>query len=643
MVDTGQLLQAAEPLIELAVAEDIGPGDATSKATLSDNATVQGRLTAKAPGVVAGLPVTEAVFQRVDPAIKFSAHVSDGQEVVPGELVAKVAGPAQSVLAAERTALNFLQRMSGIATLTRQFVDAVASTQADILDTRKTVPGYRMLDKYAVRMGGGMNHRLSLHDMILIKDNHIDAAGGITQAVAGARAVYAKLPIEVEVRNLDELQEVLSIEPAVERVMLDNMSLEEMRKAVSMAGGRVPLEASGNVTLARAPQIAATGVDCMSVGALTHSPPALDLSMKVSSPKRVAVDDLDGRVATLRRALGERVVILGHHYQRDAVIAQTDLQGDSLKLARDATQTDAEVIVFCGVHFMAETAAILAKPGQRVVIPDLTAGCYLADTATLGAVEAAWESLDAAFGGAEAEFTPITYVNSSAALKAFCGRHGGIVCTSGNAENVMRWALAQRPRVFFFPDQHLGRNTARGMGIPLEEMMLWDIYLVPEPDALRRAKVVLWPGSCNVHQRFRPGQIATVRERYPGIQVLVHPECRMQVVELADAAGSTAFIISQIREAAPGSQWAVGTETRLVHRLQAEHPDQMIVPLADVAPYCRTMSQITLENLAHVLERLERGEFINEIAVDLTGAGGLDAETARWAKLALERMLEIAR
>ena len=258
-------------------------------------------------------------------------------------------------------------------------------------------------------------------------------------------------------------------------------------------------------------------------------------------------------------------------------------------------------------------------------------------------METAWNKLDVVFGGAEATFTPITYVNSSAALKAFCGRHGGIVCTSGNAENVMRWALAKRPRLFFFPDQHLGRNTARGLGISLEEMLLWDVYRSPETEALREAKVVLWPGSCNVHQRFRPEHVAAVRERFPGIRVLVHPECRMEVVDLADAAGSTAFIITQIREAAAGSQWAVGTEARLVQRLQAEHPEQTIVSLADVAPFCRTMSQLTLENLAQVLEGLERGEFINEIAMDPAGVSGLNAETAHRAGLALERMLEVAR
>ena len=641
------LLQAARPLIELAIAEDIGPGDATSEATLPVEAILHGRIRAKEAGVVAGLPVAAAVFRRVDPAIEFTARAADGQEVVPGELVAEVVGPGRGVLAAERTVLNFLQRMSGIATLTRHFVDAVAHTSAAILDTRKTAPGYRVLDKYAVRMGGGLNHRMALYDMILIKDNHVDAAGGILPAVTGARAAHPSLPIEVEVRNLDELRQVLSIAPPVDRAMLDNMSLEQMRQAVALAAGRVSLEASGNVTLERAAEIAATGVDYLSVGSLTHSAPALDLSMKVTRvEQRAVVPDLGARVAELKAALGKRLVILGHHYQRDEVIAFADFRGDSLQLARDATQTDAEIIVFCGVHFMAETASILAKPGhrfgrreagtpQRVLMPDPTAGCCLADSASLEDVQAAWDQLGAALGvgDPEAQITPITYVNSSAALKAFCGRHGGIVCTSSNAERAVRWALSQRPRVFFFPDQHLGRNTAKRMGIALEEMLVWNTHYAPEAEAIRQARVVLWPGACNVHQRFLPEHVACVRERFPGIRVLVHPECKMEVVDLADEAGSTSYIIQQVEAAPPGTRWAIGTESHLVQRLQQEHPEQQIVSLAAVPPFCRTMSQTTLHNLAYVLEAVARGEIVNEIVVD--------AETARWARVALERMLAV--
>ena len=276
------ILAAAQPLIELAIAEDIGPGDATSEAVLPADLALQGRIIAKARGVIAGLPVAETVFSRVDPALRFAPHVHDGASVTPGDVVAEVTGPGRGMLAAERLALNFLQHLSGIATLTRAFVDAVAGTQAAILDTRKTHPGYRVLEKYAVRMGGGQNHRMSLNDMLLVKDNHIEAAGSLTAAVERARAPHPNLPIEVEVKNPVELREALGL--GVDRIMLDNMDLEQMREAVQMTDGQVALEASGGVSLERVAAIAATGVDYISVGALTHSAAALDLSMLVSDP-----------------------------------------------------------------------------------------------------------------------------------------------------------------------------------------------------------------------------------------------------------------------------------------------------------------------------------------------------------------------
>ena len=631
------LLTAAAPLIELAIAEDIGPGDATSSATLDESVTLHGSITAKARGVIAGLPVAEAVFHRIDPAITFTAHVADGQEVVPGEVVAEVSGPGPSLLAAERIALNFLQRMSGIATITRGFAAAVSTTNATILDTRKTLPGYRVLDKYAVRMGGGMNHRMSLFDMLMVKDNHIDGAGGIKPAVKRAREQHPDLPIEVEVRDLDELREALAIEPPLDRILLDNMDLDTMREAVALAAGRVPLEASGNVTRARVKDIADTGVDFISVGALTHSVKALDLSMKIQPVDRASATDPATRIREVKAALGDRLVILGHHYQRDDVIAFADYRGDSLELARRAAQTDAEYIVFCGVHFMAEVAAILAKPGQRVLIPDINAGCFLAETASDHLVQEAWDTLDIALAAvgssADAEITPITYVNSDAALKAFCGRHNGTVCTSGNADKVLTWALSQRPRVFFFPDQHLGRNTAKKLGIAPEEMLLWNVRRPPSAEAIRAAKVILWPGVCNVHQRFRPEHIHAMRARYPGIHVIVHPECKAELVALADDAGSTAYILKQVEAAPAGTQWAIGTESRLVHRLQTEHPEQLILSLADVPPFCTMMSQITTANLAEVMDALARNELLNEVTVE--------PETRHWAKVALERMLAL--
>jgi len=643
------ILQSALPLIELAVAEDIGPGDATSEAVLPASLTLHGRIVAKGMGVVAGLPVAEAVFSRVDPALCFTPHVRDGTRVAPGDLVAEVVGPGRGMLAAERIALNFLQHLSGIATLTRAFVDAVAGAPAQILDTRKTHPGYRVLEKYAVRMGGGQNHRLSLNDMVLIKDNHIEAAGSLTAAVERARAAHPELPIEVEVKNLDELRQALALD--VQRIMLDNMELDQMRAAVQLVAGQVPLEASGGVSLERVAAITATGVDYISIGALTHSAPALDLSMKIAtsnshSPSSILhspSSTLQSRVSNLKSKLGDQLVILGHHYQRDEVIQFADFRGDSLQLAHDAANCQrARYIVFCGVHFMAETAAILAQPGQTVLLPDLEAGCGLAEMADLPAVERVWAQLGELMD-VENEIMPVTYVNSTADLKAFCGQHGGVVCTSSNAQAVLAWALARRPRVLFFPDQHLGRNTARRLGIPLEEMLVWDPrrpFGGHDAEALPGARVFLWRGWCCVHQRFFPEHVAAWRERMPGIRIIVHPECTMEVVDLADDVGSTAYIIRRVEQAPPGTKWAIGTESNLVNRLKNEHPEQFIASLrlrsgqvlSPEPSTCRMMNLITLEKLARVVEGLARGELINPVAVP--------PGVAHYARVALERMLE---
>jgi nicotinate-nucleotide pyrophosphorylase (carboxylating) len=277
--EIAKILEAANPLIELAIAEDIGPGDATSKAVLPVDLRLQGRIIAKSPGIVAGLPIAETVFARVEPELRFIYHAQDGDMVKRNQIVAEVIGPGRGMLAAERIALNFLQKLSGIASFTRVFVDAVAGTGATILDTRKTRPGYRVLEKYAVRMGGAQNHRMSLYDMLLVKDNHIEAAGSIAAAITRARTAYPDLPIEVEVKNLQELEEALLLNP--DRIMLDNMSVGEMGKAVEIAAGRVELEASGNIELRQVVAVAATGVNYISIGALTHSAPALDLSMLV--------------------------------------------------------------------------------------------------------------------------------------------------------------------------------------------------------------------------------------------------------------------------------------------------------------------------------------------------------------------------
>jgi quinolinate synthase len=347
-------------------------------------------------------------------------------------------------------------------------------------------------------------------------------------------------------------------------------------------------------------------------------------------------DSPEERILRAKERLGKNLVILGHHYQKDDVIRFADFRGDSLRLARDAAAaTEAKFIVFCGVHFMAETAAILARPEQTVMLPEPAALCPLAEKADLPLVEDAWEQLGRQTD-VEREFLPITYVNSEAALKAFCGAHGGAVCTSSNARGVLEWARARRPRAFFFPDQHLGRNTGVRMGIPLERMPLWDPREElggNDPADIAAADILLWKGWCYVHQRFLPGQILAAREARPGVRVWVHLECTLETVRLADDAGSTADIIRLVEAAPAGTRWAIGTESNLVERLARDHPDQEIRSLSPAPNNCLTMNSITLDSLARVADGLLREEPVNVVRVP--------PETAQPARLALERMLEV--
>jgi quinolinate synthase len=351
-------------------------------------------------------------------------------------------------------------------------------------------------------------------------------------------------------------------------------------------------------------------------------------------------EELHRRIAAARAILGERLVILGHHYQRDEIIQFADFRGDSFKLAQlAAARPQADYIVFCGVHFMAESADILSAPHQRVILPNPAAGCSMADMANIAEVEECWEMLHDVLGAApgDAGIIPITYMNSAANLKAFCGRNGGVVCTSSNAPAVMRWAFTQGRRVLFFPDEHLGRNTALKYGIPEAQMYVWDprdpMASTTADDAIAGARVMLWKGYCTTHMRFNVQQIEKARAGYPGIKIVVHPECRHEVVEVADLNGSTEYIIQQIEQAPAGSQWAVGTEINLVHRLAQEHPDQLIFCLDPVVCPCSTMYRTHPAYLAWVLEALVEGEVINQVRVD--------EETARWARVALERMLAL--
>jgi quinolinate synthase len=360
--------------------------------------------------------------------------------------------------------------------------------------------------------------------------------------------------------------------------------------------------------------------------------------------RQLSDPELRLRIGAAREILGKRLVILGHHYQQDAVIDFADFTGDSFELSRNAAQQrDIEFVVFCGVHFMAESADILTPPGVKVMLPDLGAGCSMADMANLEQTQECWEQLQETCP--DQLVVPVTYMNSSAAIKAFVGEHGGAVCTSSNCRSVLQWALAgganglgpgQKVKVLFFPDQHLGRNTAFAMGYPLDSMVLWD----PRQDlggndanTLARADFVLWKGHCSVHQLFRPEHIDQVRTNYPDMKVIVHPECRWEVVQKADLTGSTAYIIQQIAHAPPASQWAVGTEVHLVQRLANQHPEQKIIVLSDCQCLCTTMYRIDLPHLCWVLENLVEGNVVNQIQVD--------AVTRKWATVALERMLAI--
>ncbi len=340
------------------------------------------------------------------------------------------------------------------------------------------------------------------------------------------------------------------------------------------------------------------------------------------------------RARAARAALGDDLFVLGHHYQRDEVIAFADTRGDSYKLAVDAAANGAPTIVFCGVHFMAETADILTPPGTRVVLPDLAAGCSMADMAEIGQVETAWADLRAA--GCD-RVVPLTYMNSTAAIKSFTGREGGAVCTSSNAERAMRWAFDNGDQILFLPDQHLGRNTAvLRLGLSLDDCVVYDPRRPGggvTPEALRAAKVILWKGHCSVHGTFTAAHVALARARVPGVKVLVHPECRHEVVTRADLVGSTEFIIDTIRSAPPGSRWAVGTELNLVGRLAQEHPDQQVTFLNETVCFCATMNRIDLPHLVWALEELVAGRVPNRIVVD--------ADTRRWARVALDRMLAL--
>ncbi|MGC1783837.1 MAG: quinolinate synthase NadA [Acidobacteriaceae bacterium] len=370
--------------------------------------------------------------------------------------------------------------------------------------------------------------------------------------------------------------------------------------------------------------------------------PAESLQESCSLDNYLAMPDhtMDARIAAVRAKLGTDALILGHHYQRDEVIRFADYTGDSYKLSKIASESSSRYILFCGVHFMAESADILAQPYQQVVLPDLNAGCSMADMADISQVEECWAKLTrAGLNGPDAGgLVPLTYMNSTAAIKAFCGERGGLVCTSSNAGAAFNWAFARAKRILFLPDQHLGRNTAHAMGIPLSETVVWDPYQINgglTPDRLRSARVILWKGHCSVHQRFLPEHVDNVRARYPGIQVIVHPECRLEVCQKADAIGSTEKLIEIVENAPAGSMFAVGTEIHLVNRLGKRFAPlgKKVITLDESGCLCTTMFRISPQHLAWALENLIEGHVVNRIRVA--------DDIKHWARVALGRMLEI--
>ena len=350
---------------------------------------------------------------------------------------------------------------------------------------------------------------------------------------------------------------------------------------------------------------------------------------------------MDERIAAARAKLGSTTILLGHHYQRDEVIRFADFTGDSYKLSKIASETDAKYIVFCGVHFMAESADVLGRDGQQVILPDLNAGCSMADMAEISQVENCWDALERQ--GLASDIVPITYMNSTAAIKAFCGENGGLVCTSSNARTAFEWAFARGKRILFLPDQHLGRNTGHAMGIPLDQMTVWDPWAVQlgtnsggqTKESLAASRIILWKGHCAVHQRFLPGHVDQVRAKYPGIQVIVHPECRWEVCQKADALGSTERLIKIVEDAPSGSIFAIGTEIHLVNRLARRFAPEgkKIITLDDTGCLCTTMYRISPQHLAWALENLVEGRVVNRIQVR--------PGVKHWAKVALDRMLEL--
>lgn len=614
-------------LIKLALLEDLHEnGDITSVGIFDTKEEATFNLFAKANGVICGCKLFTDVMHTVDAHIEVNFFVEDGNKIKKGDRIAIIKGHIASILTAERTALNFLAHLSGISTETSKYVEKVAKTTTKILDTRKTHPGYRKLEKYAVLCGGATNHRHGLYDMVMIKDNHIDSAGSITKAVEKIRTQWQnKFTIEVEVRNTEELEEAIACN--VDRIMLDNMTLAQMIECVAINKGQIPLEASGNMNLHRVKKVAETGVDFISVGALTHSVKAFDFSLKKEN-------FLQKKIQKLIDELRDDIVLLGHHYQRPEIVKHCDFIGDSYGLAVEGTKQKAKYIIFCGVRFMAEGAAILAGEQQKIVHPEGKAGCPMADMMTGDKAEKILLAIEKETGIMPA---PVVYMNSYADSKMVCGKYNGSVCTSSNAEKILKHYFAQNKPVFFFPDQHLGANTANDLKLKPEERALikkdMTIEYVGKPEEV---KIFLYDGFCHVHQDFSIENIQNARKKYPDVQIIVHPEVSEHVLKHADLSGSTEKIYNTVANAPAGTIWGVGTEINFVERLADSYPDKTIFPI--LPSLCHNMAKITEEKLYNALSNLkahiQQGKILkNEVSVA--------PEKRELSKKALQQMIEI--
>lgn len=573
-------------IIELAIEEDIATGDITTNALIPETSRAIAEMTMKADGIISGLDIAKKVFEYFDKEILWTSFVKEGDNVKKGDIILKVEGSYRCLLTAERTALNILQRMSGIATATALYVKELEGSNTKLLDTRKTAPGMRILDKMAVKAGGGTNHRMGLYDLALIKDNHIKVAGGISNAVKQVRTnISSGIRIEVEVTNLEEVKEAL--DSGADIIMLDNMSTAVMAKAVKMISGKAETEASGNMTISRIKEVASTGVDYISVGALTHSVTALDISMNIKSY------DIVKEINRLKKE--KNAVILAHFYVRQEVQDIADYIGDSLGLSNAASKTEADIILFCGVNFMAETASIIS-PNKKVLVPDNTAGCSLAESIE-GEDLIRWKEKNP-------DGVVVAYINTSAEVKAY----SDYCCTSSNALKVVM-SIPPEKKILFVPDKNLGNYIKIKTGRDIE----------------------IWEGDCCVHNQFDTKMILEKSMEYPHADILIHPESKCSndpvIHDMHQAFFySTSGMIKHVNSS-HNRQFIIVTEAGVIYEMQKNNPGKEFIPI-HIGAICRNMKKVTLEKVLHSLQTEQY-----EIKVPV--------ELREKAWLPIKRMLEI--